>query len=52
LEDLDLSTFRESFRRILAFKESSGLEAVLDNPPDLLERAKLYTAKFRNGALG
>lgn len=33
-------------------KEKAGINAILDNPPDLLERAKLYGTQFKNGAWG
>ena len=52
LEELTPEKFKETFRRILEFKRRAGITPVLDNPPDLLERAKLYATRYRNGALG
>ena len=52
IEEMTIEGFKESFRRILKLKESCGIQPILDNPPDLLERAKLYATKYRNGALG
>jgi len=52
LEEITIEGFRESFRRIVELKERAGIQAILDNPPDLLERARLYATKYRNGALG
>lgn len=52
LEELNPSTFREAFRRIVELKEKAGLKAILDNPPDLRERARLYATEYKNGALG
>ncbi len=44
--------FKEVFKRIIRVKEEAGLKAILDNPPDLLERAKLYATVYKNGSLG
>jgi len=52
IEEMTIESFKESFRRILDFKRRCGLQPVLDNPPDLLERAKLYATRYRNGSLG
>ncbi len=52
VEKMTIEGFKESFRRILKLKERCGLQPVLDNPPDLLERAKLYATRYRNGSLG
>ena len=52
LEDMTIEGFKKAFKKIVELKERAGLTAILDNPPDLLERAKLYATKYRNGALG
>jgi len=52
LEELDPDKFREAFHRILEVKEKAGLTPLLDNPDDLLERAKLYGTHYRNGSWG
>ncbi|MEM3921551.1 MAG: phosphoenolpyruvate carboxykinase, partial [Nitrososphaerota archaeon] len=52
IEEITIEGFKESFRRILELKRRCGIEPILDNPPDLLERAKLYATRFRNGSLG
>lgn len=52
IEDMTIEGFKEAFRKILEVKERAGFKAVLDNPPDLLERAKLYGMQYRNGSWG
>ena len=52
LEEITIEGFKESFWRIVELKEKAGLQAILDNPPDLRKRAELYATKYRNGALG
>ena len=52
LDELSPSEFKRAFRRIVEFKERAGIKAILDNPPDLFERAKLYGTRYRNGAWG
>jgi hypothetical protein len=42
VEEITIEGFREAFRNIVKLKEDSGLRAILNNPPDLFERAKLY----------
>ncbi len=42
--------FKEAFRKILKIKEKAGLKPLLDNPPDLLERAKLYGTQYKNSS--
>ncbi len=50
LEDITPETFKETFRRIIEIKERAGLKAILDNPSDLLDRAKMYGMRYRNGS--
>ena len=52
LDDISIESFREIFRDIVRIKEKAGLKAIERNPPDLLERAKLYAVRYRNGSLG
>jgi len=52
VEEMTIKGFLEAFNRIIELKEKSGIKAVLNNPPDLLERAKLYGIRYRNGAWG
>ena len=52
VEDITIEGFKETFRNIVKLKESSGITAILDNPPDLFERAKSYGTRFRNGSWG
>ncbi|MEM2902347.1 MAG: phosphoenolpyruvate carboxykinase (ATP) [Candidatus Bathyarchaeia archaeon] len=52
LEQITIEGFKESFNRIIALKEKSGVQALLRNPPDLLDRAKLYGLRFKNGSWG
>jgi phosphoenolpyruvate carboxykinase (ATP) len=52
VEEITIEGFREAFRNIVKLKEDSGLRAILNNPPDLFERAKLYGVQFRNGSWG
>jgi len=50
IEDMTIEGFLRSFERILEIKKKAGLKAILDNPPDLLERAKLYGTQYKNGS--
>ena len=52
LEELTIEGFRQTFRKIIEVKERSGIKAILDNPPDLFERAKMYGTQYSNGAWG
>ena len=52
LEEITIENFKESFKSIIELKERSGITAILNNPPDLFERAKLYGTRFRNGSWG
>lgn len=51
-EEITIDGFKQIFRRIIETKEKAGITAILNNPPDLLERAKLYGTRFKNGAWG
>jgi len=50
LEDITIASFKDIFRRIIKLKTSASITAILNNPPDLLERAKLYGTRYRNGS--
>jgi len=50
IEDMTPVKFKEAFRKIIEVKEKVGLKAILDNPPDLLDRAKLYGNQYKNGS--
>ncbi len=50
LDEMTPEVFKETFRRIIEVKERAGLRALLDNPPDLFERAKLYGMQYKNGS--
>ncbi|MDK2464520.1 MAG: phosphoenolpyruvate carboxykinase (ATP), partial [Candidatus Korarchaeota archaeon] len=50
LEDITPQSFKEAFKRILEVKRRAGITPILDNPPDLLQRAQLYGTRFRNGS--
>ncbi len=52
INEMTPKRFKESFKRIIEFKERAGIKAILDNPPDLFERAKLYGIQYKNGAWG
>jgi len=52
LEKLTIEGFLETFDRIAEAKEKAGIEGVLNNPPDLLERSKLYGIQYRNCSWG
>lgn len=52
LNEITISGFKEAFRRIIKLKEERGIKAILANPPDLFERAKLYGIEFKNGSWG
>lgn len=52
VEELTPQKFKEAFRRILEYKKKAGITPILDNPPDLEERARLYATRYANGSLG
>lgn len=52
MEDITIESFKQTFKKILELKEKAGIRAVLNNPPDLFERAKLYGVQFKNGSWG
>ena len=52
IEKLTISSFLEIFEKIQEIKRKAGIEGILNNPPDLLERAKLYGIQYKNGSWG
>lgn len=52
LDEITPGSFRETFQRIIEFKRRAGITPILDNPSDLLERAKLYGTRYSNGSWG
>ncbi len=50
LEELNSKTFIDTFFKILEIKRKAGLTHILDNPPDLFDRAKLYGTQYKNGS--
>ncbi len=50
LDEMTPGVFKETFRKIIEVKERAGLKALLDNPPDLFDRAKLYGTQYKNGS--
>ncbi|RKY00031.1 phosphoenolpyruvate carboxykinase, partial [Candidatus Poribacteria bacterium] len=40
------------FKQIIRMKEACGIQALQVNPSDLLERAKAYATRFKNGSYG
>ncbi|MEM2955408.1 MAG: hypothetical protein QXM25_01680, partial [Nitrososphaerales archaeon] len=51
-EEITIEGFKELFFKIIEMKEKAGIKAILNNPPDLFERAKLYGTRFKNDAWG
>lgn len=50
--ELSIGKFKALFEQIVRDKERRGITALLRNPPDLLERAKLYGVQYANGSWG
>jgi phosphoenolpyruvate carboxykinase (ATP) len=51
-EEITIERFKQLFFKIIEIKEKAGITAVLNNPPDLFERAKLYGIRFKNNSWG
>lgn len=51
-EEITIEGFKRLFFKIIEIKERAGITAILNNSPDLLERAKLYGTRFKNNAWG
>ncbi|MEM4292968.1 MAG: phosphoenolpyruvate carboxykinase (ATP) [Thermoplasmata archaeon] len=52
IEKLTIESFLEIFEKIQEIKRKAGIEGIINNPPDLLERAKLYGIQYKNGSWG
>ena len=52
VDELTPEKYLETFEKIVELKRRVGLTPILDNPPDLLDRAKLYATHFKNGSYG
>ncbi|MGC8563281.1 MAG: phosphoenolpyruvate carboxykinase (ATP) [Fervidicoccaceae archaeon] len=52
LDEITPDNFLKSLNSIFVYKQKAGLTPYLDNPNDLLQRAKLYATHFRNGSFG
>lgn len=52
IQEITIQGFKEAFKNIIKMKKKSGITAILDNPPDLLERAKNYGIQFKGGSWG
>ncbi len=52
LKDVTVESFKEIFKQIVRDKEKSGITAIQNNPPDLLERAKSYGTQYKNKSWG
>jgi phosphoenolpyruvate carboxykinase (ATP) len=52
LEEITIENFLKIFKKIVRQKETAGLVAIQNNPPDLLERAKQYGTQYKNGSWG
>jgi phosphoenolpyruvate carboxykinase (ATP) len=51
-EDITIEGFRQVFRKIVRKKQNAQIKAIINNPPDLFQRAKSYGTHFKNGSWG
>lgn len=51
-EEITASSFLNIFKRIVEEKTQAGITAIINNPADLFERAKLYGTHYKNGSWG
>lgn len=49
---ITIENFLNIFDEIVSDKEKSGIEAIQNNPDDLLERSKYYGTQYKNGSWG
>ncbi len=49
---MTIKGFKETLEKTVELKEKAGISAILNNPPDLLDKAKFYALHFKNGSLG
>ncbi len=52
LDEITISSFKETFKKILEYKEACNIVGIQNNPDDLLERAKSYGVEYANGSWG
>jgi phosphoenolpyruvate carboxykinase (ATP) len=50
IEEITIEGFKKTFKKIIELKKKAGIKAILDNPLDLFERAKLYGTQYKNGS--
>jgi len=51
-EEITIEGFKQLFFNIIEIKKRAGITAILNNPSDLFERAKIYGTRFKNDAWG
>ena len=51
-DQMTIAGFLELYARVLRDKEAAGMIGLLNNPDDLLERAKTYGMQYKNGSWG
>ncbi len=49
---ITIESFLSLFDNMVESKQAAGIEAIQNNPPDLLERAKSYGVQYKNGSWG
>lgn len=49
---ITIESFLSLFEDMVAKKQAAGIEALQNNPPDLLERSKPYGVQYKNGSWG
>ncbi len=51
-DQITIANFPELFQEIVRSKEAAGIQAIQDNPTDLLQRAKSYGVQYTNQSWG
>ncbi|MFH1612135.1 MAG: phosphoenolpyruvate carboxykinase (ATP) [bacterium] len=51
-EEITISNFLNIFKKIIEIKNNAGIISIINNPKDLLDRAKLYGIQYKNGSYG
>jgi phosphoenolpyruvate carboxykinase (ATP) len=49
---ITIESFLSLFETMVERKRAAGIEAIQNNPPDLLERAQTYGVQYKNGSWG
>ncbi len=52
VDQITISSFYDLFRKIIADKQAVGIQAIQNNPTDLLKRAQTYGVHFANDSWG